>query len=254
VGSNPDAKNSENETALRVAVGGVGGIDLVSMLLQAGANPNLAVRSWSPLMTASANGQLGILKLLIESGASVNLRVGGNSAIHLIGGMMAFADSEDIFRLIAADLPLCLLELIEHGADLYRANSAGNTGLAVVVEALGVASPQGAMSKEYLKLAYIFKVAQDLGDNGRLNVRLFWATTIDDPAQIEEALENGADLSAQTRDGNTALISAAQVNSLKVVKRLLVLGATKETRNVEGRTALMIASRAGYSAIVELLR
>jgi ankyrin repeat protein len=64
----------------------------LQILLQAGADPNLAdEEGWSPLMIASSGGQLSLVKLLLESGAQVNKRAKARSSLDGMTALMAAA-------------------------------------------------------------------------------------------------------------------------------------------------------------------
>jgi uncharacterized protein len=74
-GAEPDAANAEGETALMAAARS-GNVRAAEALLKAGANVN-AIELWgqqSPLMWASAQRQVAMVKLLIANGAEVDAR------------------------------------------------------------------------------------------------------------------------------------------------------------------------------------
>ena len=59
------------------------------------------------------------------------------------------------------------------------------------------------------------------------------------PEQLCQMLENGADVNARDKDGNTALMVAARQNpSLEVMAILLQAGADITARNAKGKTAI----------------
>jgi uncharacterized protein len=63
----------DNWTALLEA--SVHGPELTRLLLSKGANPNIASnRGFTPLMRAAGHGNIEVVKLLLKSGANINLR------------------------------------------------------------------------------------------------------------------------------------------------------------------------------------
>ena len=83
-------------------------MDLVQLLLAAGADPNQAVRGdGAPLIQASLSGQLDIVRLLVERGANIEIFVPGDET-PLINAAQA------------GSLPV-VTYLVEHGADVNRA-------------------------------------------------------------------------------------------------------------------------------------
>ena len=60
------------------------------LLLNAGAEPNQSdEEGWLPLMVAAANGQLNLVKLLVENGAEVNARAHARSMLDGMTPLMA---------------------------------------------------------------------------------------------------------------------------------------------------------------------
>ena len=70
---------------------------------------------------------------------------------------------------------------------------------------------------------------------------------------FEFILENGGDLKAQDKDGNTILHRALLTYKVQQIKTLLKLGVDIEIRNYEGESPLMCAVRSGYSDVIKLL-
>jgi len=68
-GGDPNAKAAHGESLLYVATGPHGGEEVLRLLLQRGANPNLGAGKYTPLMNASSWCWFEGVTLLIESGA-----------------------------------------------------------------------------------------------------------------------------------------------------------------------------------------
>lgn len=60
-----------------------------------------------------------------------------------------------------------------------------------------------------------------------------------DRKTIHSLIEAGADIHARNEDGNTTLLCAAQMNSVRTVEILLEYGANAEDKDHSGSTALM---------------
>lgn len=76
-----------------------------------------------------------------------------------------------------------------------------------------------------------------------------WLVTED----ILDELNAGANVNAQDRNANTALMAAVEYNNVEAVKLLLKAHADRGLRNKAGQTALSIASSKNRGEIVHLL-
>jgi len=95
-GLNPNIKNIRGETPLQYGVNG-GDLKATRVLLKAGADPNVMTNGFGHtlLMEAAFEGFTGIGKLLLESGAEVNLvDKDGRNALHLAAreGQLEFVE------------------------------------------------------------------------------------------------------------------------------------------------------------------
>ena len=82
---------------------------------------------------------------------------------------------------------------------------------------------------------------------------LFNAARQNDTAQIEQLLENGADINQANERGFTPLILAVYANKKSAVELLLEKGANPNSQDLSGNTALMGAAFRGYPEMAELL-
>lgn len=74
------------------------------------------------------------------------------------------------------------------------------------------------------------------------------------PSSAVEALLNaGANVNAQDRNGNTALMVAVEYNNVEAVKLMLKAHADRGLRNKAGQTALSFASSENRGEVVHLL-
>lgn len=73
-GGSPDSLTPDNASMLYVATGPHGGHQVLTILLESGADPNRGIGKYTPLMNASGWCSLDAVKLLVESGANVELK------------------------------------------------------------------------------------------------------------------------------------------------------------------------------------
>jgi len=67
---------------------------------------------------------------------------------------------------------------------------------------------------------------------------------------VENLIEAGIDVDAQTKDGATALMLASRTGHSEITRMLMEAGAEVNTQDHNGFTALMIASAQGHIVVV----
>ncbi len=72
-------------------------------------------------------------------------------------------------------------------------------------------------------------------------------------AALQAVLSQGISVNVADRDGETALMEAADRGNLQAVRNLISAGANVNSRDEDGETALMIAADDGHTAIVQAL-
>jgi len=82
---------------------------------------------------------------------------------------------------------------------------------------------------------------------------LHWAVYYDDVELVERLIAAGADVDAVNDYGSTPLAEAALVGNVEVVRRLLDAGAEADRPGADGQTALMIVARSGNVEAARLL-
>ena len=83
---------------------------------------------------------------------------------------------------------------------------------------------------------------------------LIWASAQGHAEVVHTLLGGKADVNAQAKDLQTALMKACEKGHLEVVAPLLGAGADVNARTEQGITALNLALRSGHQEIVDLLR
>ncbi|KAF7967292.1 hypothetical protein HWV62_34771 [Athelia sp. TMB] len=218
----------------------IGAIHTVQHLIQNGADIDAAEGDTSnrPLLVASSEGHLEVVKLLLDNSADPNTRD------ERIGTALQVASSKG--HLAVAKL------LLEMGADAnIRAGEYGT--------ALHAASSEGhleaACARGHLEVAKLL-----LDNKANPNIKGWTSETAlymaSSQANLELAtllLENGAGVNVQGGSHGTAIHAASVAGHLEIVQMLLVKGADA---NIEGGfygTALQAASAGGHFELVKLL-
>ena len=252
-GAEPNITNGEGWTPLGVA-SRYGFDDIVRALLRKGARPNISdAGAWNPLISASRWGYEAIVGMLLDAKADIHTTdESGLSALH----SAAFFGHKEIVKL-----------LLQRGADTTLHDRDGETplhlasrqGYAVIVEELlkhqrrdGV-NTRDKDSETALHVAARYtseRVSLLINDDAKEDTDRFCETRTGDDAPgrfqrvVELLLDNGADPTLLTEDGETALHSSARIDDGERTK--LILNRTKEDRralrNNDGETALYIAA------------
>lgn len=196
--------------------------DLARLLLARGADPNARHATYynaTPLMLAVNNRDAGMVKLLLEAGANVNLTDKmGDSALN----WCTFYGDEAIAEM--------LLEhkidatLYGHGNALQVALRRGHQKLVErYVDYLGVRYPVKTKDRPLFE-------AVEQGSSGKLR----------------GALGGGAYINAKDSTGRSALGLAARTGNVRMIEALVAAGARLDSEDPIGFTPLMEAARDGH--------
>ena len=204
-----------NYSCLRLAIE-LNDLELVEMLLAAGADPNVQNidDGYTPLMVACDKGYIPIIKALKSS--NVNLNAHGKD--RWTGLMIACAKNHiDVVEL-----------LIISGADVNSIENSGWTSLMI------------ACKKNYVEVVNCLIQA---GADPNISTNDDWAAIhfASDPAIFLSLLEAGADPSKATKSGITPLHIACRFNLEMIVEILLSLNVPLNTKTSHDETPLMSA-------------
>ena len=242
-----EAAAFNTHTALMKASEG-GHLTVVEELLNCGANPDTggvdsrANAGITPLMLAARHGHTAVVKRLLEGGArpeaqQVNLAMLAwgphkergrplDAAIH----EAATAGHTEIVKLLIEAGSKPTHESGESGTVLQAAAASGSNKTIETV--LAAARNQSPVSADVL----------------------ISAVQSGDQESVRALIAAGADVNAPTRDGNTALGTAAGNGDTEIVKLLLHAGARPSRRpNKALLNELMEAASGGYPDIVQML-
>jgi len=203
--------------------------DTAHRLLVAGADPNAPHRAGlHPLKAAARRGSVGMIRLLLQSGARVNLEP---------------SDERSALLLAAIDGHLeAARELLAAGADPDPVGS--------LLTPLGGAVEKGHVSVVRLLLAHgADSTATYFG-----STLLELAVSQDAPEVVEALLEAGADPNYGAGLSGTPLMTAVRNGSVECAHRLLKYGALPDAENRWGRTPLGLAEAEGPPEMAVFLR
>lgn len=270
-GSDISGTNEYGASALYVAATDANA-PITEALLGAGADPNMGLLSGeTPLMEAARRGKAETVRLLLAGGADPNASesLGGQTALmwaaserHANVAELLIADNADIkARSNGGSTPLMFAaqQGAAETANLLLAAGADVNGVmpGTALTPLLIAS---AMGRGNVVSVLLGEGADPNAIDGEGFTSLHYAASNKQAlSMIEELLAHGADPNIRLRqerrtefarsgvalEGATALLYAAEINSLDVVKALVEGGADPLIPTDQGTTALVLAAGGG---------
>ena len=235
--------------------------DVVSVLLQAGARPNLWMEIGGTCLTRAARrGHEDVVRLLLEHGTSVGVRLGdGSTALHLA----AHQGSAAVIKL-----------LIEYGTEVDARSDIGTTALHEAVtqgqeDAVKALLEAGAdrdatttdsmrvVREDLLDLITIAKeqdrfASREIQD-AHEKTPLYIAADSNQHTIARLLIAHGAQVDLTTNLGATALHVATFRGHVEMVNLLLESGADASKRTKSGATTLHLAAESKVPELVEIM-
>ncbi|MCO5055485.1 ankyrin repeat domain-containing protein [Thermomonas sp.] len=246
-----------------------GRVDRALELLDAGADPTLAVAAdardrRSLAVLAAVLPDLRLLRALIARGVDVNALDGGLNPL--------LAATRDSWHGRAE----AVMTLLANGADVHATDAEGNTplhhaarssdpGVAALLRDAGAdinalnadgVSPLGsACASGNWRLAKFLleRGAKTEPADGQPALLSAAGCEDDDPAGVQLLLRSKARVNAVDGQGRSALHEAAAAGHAAICRALLDAGADHARADAEGRTPLLDAARAGAQGVLEVL-
>ncbi|MFU0825310.1 ankyrin repeat domain-containing protein [Clostridium sp.] len=200
----------------------------------------------SPLTKASFEGNINIIKILLDNGASMN--TSKYSWRPLEAALMRYYPNKlEVVKL-----------LIEHGADVNLKNFDGDAPILIETEKV-LREKNGIKNKDEELINYqVFMLLVEQGadiyveDVSGRNV--LFNVAFSDNSLIAKYLINNEKFNINKQDvmGWTPLIYAIKYNSYDVAKILIEAGADKDIKDKEGKTAIDYAKESEFKEISDL--
>lgn len=244
-GATIDIGKDRGERTPLIEAAGQGHVEVVKFLLAKGADVNARGTGVTPLLLASAWGNLPAgppgdktktIDVLLENGADVNVQD---------ESWLKTGRTPLMYAVLRGDAAL-VQALLARGARKDLKNKDGDTALALA-------------KKE--KLEYITQLLESPTAAGSAKPvdpavnPLFLAIKEGRPDKVKALIAKRVDVNIRTGTGSTPLMYAADGNQLAIVRILLAAGADVNAKNGVNNTALIYASTKGHVSVVkELLR
>lgn len=187
------------------------------------------IESWTPLMSAAANGNLQMVTLLVKRGALINhVNSDARNALWLAtySGRASVVDY-----------------LLKQGAHYDHSDKDGITPLMLAATNNDIEIVDLLLKRKASK-----NIVHKDGDSA-----LMFAIANKNSAIARKLIDSGADVNIKNKYGVTALLIAVVENNVEIVKHLIGKGADINSKTNFGKTALEIATAKGYAQIVQLL-
>ncbi len=228
-GADANIQNEDGDTPLYVCAG-LGHFTVSQLLIESGCNVNMRNNAdKTPLYVAVENKREHLVKLLLESKADVNMRYKQDPRDRLY-----FVRGKDrgrpAWHYVMGEKPLLGLFLKRSKGGMLDVADFGT----VLKSGWGVSPPESVV-KEMTKKACTFDKVQGSS--------ILHVASKNTDTEVVDLLvvKHGADVNARDAEGFTPLHMAAIHGKMKVVKRLLELGADDNLTTLDGRDAADLA-------------
>lgn len=226
-GADPNFTDVNQQTPLHVNLGkekAIARMDRIHALIDGGADLNARdYEQATPFFRAiEAKRPVGMIETLVERGADIHCVAAGNQ------NALCWSTAED-----SVDVTQMLIDM---GVDLNRPTLSGKTPLACAL-----AYQHYEMAEILLSAGADASILDVNGANALHHLFSSNGVAKDRSELARKVMDNGADINAQDRYGNTPLHNAASLKSEWGVRVLLDNGADTSLRNAQGTNAQEIA-------------
>ena len=243
MGMNPNrimAWHAFEGTPLRMAAER-GNIDVMNLLLNAGADPNFSknrarsqLKSEGAFLIAVIYGQKNAAQLLIHAGAEIDKEgIHGRTPLYYAACM----------NMLNWDMTVMVAFLLNAGANPNKADKFGNTPL------------MAAACKGYTDVVkmLINGGAEPVAENHNGDTSLICASREGHKDTVQYLLDAGGDSQKGNRFQRTPLLLASFHGHQKVAQILLRAGADPDRGDKNGKTPLDYATKNGHNDIIKML-
>jgi len=268
--------NENDETPLSIAINNDYDIEIIELLLDNGANPNIIINENgdTPLIYSCINGIQELFELLLEKKCDVNLQNNeGNTALLISMGNMdddfintlllsynanpnirnnngESALSLAIINLDITNIRLLLLKS-KIKLDLNSSNIEGDTDLTLLIENI---SNDIENKDNYIRdLGILLLNGANPNIHNDKKIPLIIACSNNYLYAVELLLKYNAKINVYNENKETPLIVASKNNHTDIVKILLKNKAILKKKDIYGNTALFYAEENNNQEIIDLL-
>ncbi|MDI9348802.1 MAG: ankyrin repeat domain-containing protein [Candidatus Symbiobacter sp.] len=233
-GTDVNTQDAHRNSALSAAIT-KGQINIVRILINAKANPNLSnLNGYTPLFEACLNNQPEIVKILLAARPDLDAQITNSQFQGFTAAMLlAYNNNTEILKL-----------LIDAGANLQIVSTAG------LATASLLAAQAGSVDALKMLLAAKVDINQVAEIGGTALVR---AAENGNLKVVKFLIENGADINATNKAGWTPLMAAAWKGHADVLNYLISKNAPLDSKYRDGTTALMWAAFEGHADTASIL-
>jgi ankyrin repeat protein len=241
-GENPNVMNEDTGESLIAQAVRSGQIKLVQFLLEAGADPNFKKSINLPLTEAVIKKSKSLVAILLAAGAKTETKGEDGSTALIIAATVGHVGIVN--------------QLIEAGANPKANDECGRTAIVYaaeknhrkIVELLAPLSTKA--SREQAKLILDLGQQTDISEDERYYIN---AAHVGILVAVRRYLDADIPVDTLGRNGETALMMAANGGRLSVVQYLVEHGANVNHKNASGEYPLTYAALGGHSAVFEFL-
>lgn len=228
-----------NRSALIVAID-QGNVELLRILLDAGADPNSAAAGWEPITFAARKGHADIVQEFLDRGVYVDGDAEGQTPLSQAS---ARKHNHVVQQLVNAGAEM-------HAEVMYGAAEGNPEALGIMLDAGADPDIVGYYGQTPLTMAAVFSVlpsiellldagADPLLADSQGKTPVLLAAQHGLSRAVELLLEAGADPNTGDELGITPLIAVATNNDAHLARQLVKAGVNVNARDIAGRTAIM---------------